>query len=595
MALSDVFLSPLGLAAAGLAVPVVLLYLIRPDPERFELPTYRFLAEEERQRSTQPLLEQLSRSLLLLIQVLAIVALAGALAAPYVPVSEREVLEETIIVVDTSASMATVEDGNPRFDGALAAAREAVTDTTSVVTTEGGGTVALRRGPPSDAERTLDGLSVSDAPGDLAGAIGQARALAGEDVRVVVLSDFAGEGWTDAVRSVRAQGVSVSLRQFGGRVDNVGFVDRSFSGSEVTLAVKNFGPETVTRTVSLGDRERELTLAPDDVGSVTFQVPAEGARAQLSPGDSFPTDDSAAVAAPADPTVDVLVLTNDRNRFLTTALDVLEQVNVTVDSPPTTVEDDHDVIIYSNVDPDSLLPGNVEAGREVVADGGGVAIQAQADVPDYGDLSIVDTGRVGTAPTVRQAGESELTRGIDFQPPDEYLTGAVREGQALVEFRDGSPLIATARRDGGRLLYYGYIEERSSFKFNYQYPVFWKRAVFFLADRGTLPELNHETGETVRFESEDIEGPDGTLAGPTVDLRRGGFYESESRRESAALLDERESTVSVESLDEREAEVGNVTRTEQRTVPRRLTEFAAAAALLLVLVEIAYIRRRGDL
>ena len=53
--------------------------------------------------------------------------------------------------------------------------------------------------------------------------------------------------------------------------------------------------------------------------------------------------------------------------------------------------------------------------------------------------------------------------------------------------------------------------------------------------------------------------------------------------------------MSVESLDEREAEVGNVTRTEQRTVPRRLTEFAAAAALLLVLVEIAYIRRRGDL
>ena len=119
--------------------------------------------------------------------------------------------------------------------------------------------------------------------------------------------------------------------------------------------------------------------------------------------------------------------------------------------------------------------------------------------------------------------------------------------------------------------------------------------MFFLADRGTLPELNHETGETVRFESEDIEGPDGTLAGPTVDLRRAGLYESESRRESAALLDERESTVSVESLDEREAEVGNVTRTEQRTVPRRLTEFAAAAALLLVLVEIAYIRRRGDL
>jgi len=595
MALSDVFLSPLGLAAAALAIPVVLLYLIRPDPERFELPTFRFLAEEERQRATQPLFERLSRSLLLLIQILAILALAGALAAPYVPVSERAVVEETILVVDTSASMATTDGGDTRFDRAVAAAREEVTDTTSVVTTAGGGTVALRRSPPSDTERTLSNLAVSDAPGDLEGAIAQARALAGENVRVVVVSDFAGEAWADAVRTTRAQGTSVVLRQFGGAVDNVGFVDRQFSGSDVTLAVKNFGTEQVTRTVALGEQEREVTLGPDDIGSVTFSVPAGGGRATLSPGDAFATDDEATVAAPADPTVDVLVLTNDRNRFLTTALDVLEQVDVTVDSPPTTVEDDYDVIVYSNVDGESLLPGNVAAGEEVVANGGGVAVQAQNPMPDYGGLSLLDPGQVGTAPTVRRAAESELTRGIDFQPPEEYLTGSLREGQSLVEFRDGSPLIATAQRDGGRLLYYGYIEERSSFKYNYQYPVFWKRTVFYLADRGTLQELNHETGATVRFGSEDVEGPDGAVGGPTVDLDRAGFYSTASRRESAALLDERESTVSVDQLENRQEAVGNLTRTEQRTVPQRLTEFAALAALLVVVVEIAYVRRRGDL
>jgi len=595
MALSDVFLSPLGLAAAALAIPVVLLYLIRPDPERFELPTFRFLAEEERQRATQPLIERLSRSLLLLIQVLAILALAGTLAAPYVLVSERAVVEETILVVDTSASMATTDGGDARFDRAITAAREEVTDTTSIVTTAGGGTVVLRRSPPSDTERALSNLAVSDAPGDLEGAIAQARALAGENVRIVVVSDFAGEEWADAVRTTRAQGTSVVLRQFGGEVDNVGFVDRQFSGSDVTLAVKNFGTDSVTRTVTLGEQERELTLGPDDVGSVTFSVPAGGGRATISPGDAFATDDEATVAAPADPTVDVLVLTNDRNRFLTTALDVLDQVELTVDSPPTTVEDDYDVIVYSNVDSESLLPGNVAAGEETLADGGGVAVQAQNPMPDYGGLSLLDPGQVGTAPTVRRANASELTRGIDFQPPEEYLTGSLREGQSLVEFRDGSPLIATAQRDGGRLLYYGYIEERSSFKYNYQYPVFWKRAAFYLADRGTLPELNHETGATVRFGSEDVDGPDGSVDGPTVDLQRAGFYTTASRRESATLLDERESSVSVDGLENRQEAVGNLTRTEQRTVPRRLTEFAALAALLVVVVEVAYIRRRGDL
>ena len=597
MALSDVFLAPLGLAAALVVVPVVLLYLIRPDPERVELPTFRFVADEQRQRATTPLFERISRSLLLLIQLLAVALLAGSLAAPYVPVQERAVVEETVLVVDTSASMATTDGGATRLDRAVTAAREEVTTRTSVVTTADGGRVILRRGPPSAAREALDGLEASDAPEDLRGAVAQARALADEDVRVVVLSDFQGEAWSDAVRGLRARGVSVSLRQFaGGGAGNVGFVDRRFAGAEVTLSVKNFGEEPVSRTVSLGDRERELELSGGDVATVTFPVPAGASEARLSPGDDFATDDAVAVVAPADPTVDTLVLTNDRNRYLTTALSLVEQVDLTVDSPPTTVEGDYDVIVYSNVDADSLLPGNVEAGRDAVAGGGGVAVQAQEGIPErLDDLLLVEPGPIGSAPTVRRTAETDLTAGIDFQAPDEYVTGSLRSGETLVELRDGTPLLATDRRDGGRLLYYGYIEERSSFKYNYQYPVFWKRAVFHLAGREPLAALNHETGDAVGFGADRIEGPSGRLAGPTVTVREAGVYTADGTAESAALLSERESAVDAAALDERTGPVGTVTRTETRTVPRRLTEFAALAALLVAVLEVGYLRRRGEL
>jgi len=597
MVLSDVFLAPLGLAAALVVIPLVLLYLIRPDPERVELPTFRFVADEQRQRATTPLFERIARSLLLLIQILAIVLLAGSLAAPYVPVQERAVVEETVLVVDTSASMATTDDGGSRFDRALAAARGEVTTRTSVVTTSGGGQVTLRRGPPSAARNALDRLELTDAPGDLRGAVAQARALAEEDVRVVVLSDFQGEEWTDAVRSLRARDVSVSLRQFaGGGAGNVGFVDRRFGGSEVTFSVRNFGAESVTRTVSLGDSQREIELAAGDVTTVTFPVPAGASEARLSPGDDFATDDAVPVVAPEDPTVDTLVLTNDRNRYLTTALSLVDQVDLTVDSPPTTVEDDYDVIVYSNVDDDSLLPGNVQAGRDTVAAGGGVAVQAQAEMPDrLNDLLLIEPSGTASAPTVRRTTETDLTEGIDFQAPDEYLTGSLRSGETLVELRDGTPLLATERRDAGRLLYYGYIEERSSFKYNYQYPVFWKRAVFHLAGRESLSALNHETGDTVQFGGDRIEGPSGRLSGPTTAVREAGIYTAGETAESAALLSERESAVDAAALGERSGPVGNVTRSETRTVPQRVTEFVALGALLVAVLEIGYLRRRGEL
>jgi len=596
MALQDVFLAPAGLAAALVALPILVFYLVRPDPSRVELPTFRFLTEGRRQQAVTPLFERLSRSLLLLLQLLVVFLLAASLASPYVPVSERTVVEETVLVVDTSASMATADGGTTRFDRALAAAREEVTDRTSLVTTADGGQVLIQRGPPGETRERLDALAVTDAPGDLRGALAQAAAVAGEDARIVVVSDFAGDGWTDAAATARARGLPVDLRQFdAGGADNVGFIDRRFSGEEVALSVKNFGEEPVTRTVTFGGRERQVALGPDDVGVVRFPVPAGGGEATLS-GDDFPTDDRVFVAAPEDPTVDVLVLTNDRNRFLITALEVADQVEVSVRTPPTTVREEYDVVVYSNVDPDSLLPGNVETGRDTLARGGGVAIQAQPTLPDrYGDLLLLEPAGIGSSPTVFRTAETPLTRGIDFQPPDEYVTGSLREGEALVELRDGSPLLATAQRDGGRLLYYGYIEERSGFKFNYQYPVFWKRAVFHLAGRESLRELNHETGDTVRFGADGVEGPSGTLAGPALTLREAGFYATPAGRESASLLDEAESAVDTTALTDRPETAVEATSQERRTVPRPLTEFVALAALVVALLELAYLRRRGDL
>ncbi|PSP78884.1 hypothetical protein BRC88_09745 [Halobacteriales archaeon QS_4_69_225] len=596
MAIQDVFLSPLGLAALLFAVPIVVLYLIRPDPDRVELPTFRFLASEKRQRATSPYLERLSRSLLLLLQLLAVVLVALSLAAPYVLVAERTTVEETVIVVDSSASMATTDGGESRFAAAVDAAEGAVTSTTSVVTTAGSGEVVARRATPATARDALSRVEPTGAPGDLRGAVTQATALAGENTRVVVFSDFAGDRWADPVTTARARGVTVDLRQFaGGGGANVGFIDREFAGSQVTLTAKNFGDEETTRTVTLGDQRREIRLAPGGVGEVTLSVPAGGGEARLEPGDDFAVDDTAAVAAPADETVDVLLFTNDRNRYLTAALEVIDQVNVTVAEPPTTVDREYDVVLYGDVEAESLLPGNVETGRQVLAGGGGVGVVAQPEPPErLGDLLLLEPAGTASTPRVESTTRTQLTADIDFQPPSVYLNGSLREGRALVELDDGTPLLATSERASGRLLYYGYIEDGSSFKFNSRYPVFWKRAAFYLADRPTLSSVNHATGETVEFDAETVEGPEGTLSGPMVTLREPGFYGTDGARESAALLSERESDTAVEPIDERDR-TGNIARTAPSQVPRPLTEYFAVGALLVVVAEIGYLYRRGDL
>lgn len=598
MALSDAFLTPLGFAALLVAVPILILYLVRPDPRRVRLPTYRFLSEDRRDVTSHPLFERLKRSTLLLLQLLAILLFATALASPYVPVSESSTVEETVLVVDTSASMTVESGGQTRFARAVGSADEAVTGTTSVVLSGSDATVALRDGTPDETRELLSDLSATAAPGDLRSAISTAASIAGDGSRIVVVSDFADESaWEDAVRVARSRGLSVELRQFAdGGAGNVGIIERSFSGDEVTVSLKNYGEESVTRSVSLGGQQQSLSLGPGDVRTVTLGIPAGGGTVRLSPGDDFAADDVSYVAAPSDAVVDVLVLTNDENRYLTTALSVVDSVEVTVKNPPTSVTEEYDAIVYSNVDAGRLLRTNVEEGRETLESGGGVAIQAQEPMPDsYGDLLLLEPNGTGTNPTLQTPAEAELTRDIDFPPPEVYLTGSLREGRALVSTADGSPLIATAERGNGRILYYGYIEEESAFKYDYQYPVFWKRAIYELAGRPPLTELNAETGGRLSFANETtVSTPEGTVTAAAVPLDGAGFYETGETRYSASLLSESESSVAVADLDA----AGNdsvPTREEERTVPDPLTEWVALAVLGGVVLEVAYLRQRGDL
>jgi hypothetical protein len=598
MALSDVFLTPLGLVALLTVVPVILLYLVQPDPRRVELPTLEFLLDDDQRDATNPLLERLKRNLLLLLQLLVLVALAVSLAGPYVSVSQSQTVEETVLVLDGSASMGVETDGGTRFAAAVAAAREETTGTNSVVVAGADSRIALRSGGDTEVQATLDGLSVRDVSTDLGASISQAASIAGENARIVVFSDFADDdGWTDAVRSARARDLQVDLRQFAGGGDgNVGIVDRSFSGRNVTFAVKNFGDSEVTRSLALGDRSRSVQLGPGDVERVSLVVPAGGGQARLTPGDAFPAD-VASVAAPADPTVDVLLLTNDRNRYLATALSVVEEVELTVDNPPTTVDDGYDVILYSNLRGERLLRGNVEAGRDVVEAGGGVAVLAQPSPPEvYGDLLLVSPNGTGTNPSVGRVATAELTRGIDFPPPGTYLRGSLRSGTALVQTAGGTPLVATETRGPGRVLYYGSVPNDDPFRFNYQYPVFWKRAVFHLAGRESLSALNRETGGRLQFANETrVETPDGAVSARTVPLDRAGFYAVGERRIGVSLYSEAESDVDAVPLADRERETGVTTREEERQVPRPLTWLVGLVALSVALGEVAYLRRRGDL
>ena len=591
--------APLGLVALLALVPLIVLYIIQPDPRRLELPTMQFLADDPDEGGTNPILDRLRRNLLFLLQLVALVLLALALGAPYITTTQAASSQQTVVVVDASASMQTAEGNGARFAAARRAATEEVGTPTTVVVAGATTRTAVTDASPDQAREVIRGLSPTDAPADLRGAIARAASLTGSDGRVAVVSDFAtDDDWQSAVQAARARGVEVRLERVGSeRTNNVGIIDRRFTNERVILSVKNTGSAAAQRTVSLGQASRSLSLQPGDVATVTFPQPNESARATLSPRDAFRPDDVAYVTVPEKQRLRVLLLTNDDDRYLRTALSVLPAVDLTVVRPPEPALDtDYDIVIFSGVDRSRLLQTTIEKSRDVLENGGGVAIQAQTDVGQvgYGDMLPVEPRGVTETGSVARIQQDPLTRGFDFPAPDRHLAANVTRGTALVETEDGSPLLATARRSGGRVLYYGYLPDEPAFRYGYRYPVFWKAATNWLGGRASLADLNRRTGETFDLGNRTtVRTPTGERTAATIQLDAVGLYEADDRRASASLLDARESNVSAPVLA---IDTGgrNASATAGFRVRQDLTPVVLALVLLVVLLELGYLRYRGD-
>jgi hypothetical protein len=599
MQLADVLQTPTGLLALLALVPLVVLYLIKPDPRELRLPTLQFLADDEGDGGATPVLERLTRNLLFLLQVLVILALALSLASPTASLTQERGADSTVIVLDASASMATETGSGTRFGAAKAAARDSLGTETTLIVTGGETATVVDDAPAQRASEAVESVSITDGPGDLRSAISRAAAAVGPESHVVVLSDFVDQSsWQSAVRATRARGATVELRQFDrGGGDNAGFVAREVTEQRVTLTVANFGTTDIERTVAFAGESASVSPAPGDAASVSFPLPSDGATAELSGDDDFPTDDTVPVAAPSNPTVDVVLLTNDPNRYLVTALEVNNAVSLTVKRPPTTITEEYDVFLFGEVRADAVLDSTIEAARSTATGGGGVAVLTQDDVGSvgYGDLLAIDPQGVGEEPQLGSVTRHPLTAGFDFSPPARYIRGNTSDGRALVSYDDGSPLLAVGSRGAGRVLYYGYLPNETAFTSGYRYPVFWKRAVFFLADRPQAASLNRQTGQRLTVGANTtITRPDGTEVTGSALLDRQGYYAAGSQRYSAALLTQAESNVTAPSIEEIASENDSgATTTQQQSVD--LTPLVAALAGLLVFVELAFLRYRGDL
>ncbi|MEX2135374.1 MAG: BatA and WFA domain-containing protein [Chloroflexota bacterium] len=287
--------------------------------------------------------QRLRFSWLLIVQLLIALLMVIAAARPFLTVSS-DLAANVVLIVDTSASMGTVEDGTSRIAAAQVAARRVIGQLSegghvTVVTADDSAHVLVSdTDDRAAALAAVDGIVATQVPGDLTDAFALASALAARDSdsTVVVVTDANADrlprvgigapvqvkrvGTTDGNQAVAALSL---LRRSGGAQLDLFVAVSNPSASDVTRRLEIYADDVLVDA-------RDLAIPAEQRSEALISSVPQGARvveARLAGDDALAVDDRAFALVPSAAAVRAL-LVGPGNTYLENALALLPRLEL---------------------------------------------------------------------------------------------------------------------------------------------------------------------------------------------------------------------------------------------------------------------------
>ncbi len=397
--------NPAGLALLGLAIPVILLHILRPRRQSVTVSSTFLWRSIERPVSSASPWQKLRWSLLLVAQLLAVALLALAVARP-VQLEAAALSEHTVFVVDASGSMAAL-DGNPdRLQQAVDRAIELRDELPSggiasiVIASERPRVVLTASDDESAFSSALRTVETTSGHADFAGAFSLAESLdtSSADIGFVLLSDG---GLTDDEEQLMPPGTryekvgSQNVNRAITRID----VEARGSGLHARVSVRNFGDTAVTQDIRIDVdgvtvSDQAVKIGPRSTTVVEADLPpGDRVEAYLDAGaantDLLPADDVGVAVGASRPDLKVLIAGDARfwQELFTSMPGVEVSVAEVAAGAAGPDGDGYDVVVYSGV----RVPAEPKASFLAVASPGGVPGAPASGVAETPSVVLVRT------------------------------------------------------------------------------------------------------------------------------------------------------------------------------------------------------------
>lgn len=579
----------LGLYGLLFLVPFILIYLFRPKPVDKIIPSLMFFIIENKQKKKFSFLRRLLTDIVFLLQLLAILGLAFSLAEPFIKVTKNAASGNTVIVLDSSASMQTIKDGSTRFEQAVSQASSKMHGKVSIIQASSTPSVALENGVQSEALRYLQTAIPKESSTNIKGSMDMADALLEQTKgNVIVLSDFITINDNDdpiiSKRLLNSRGNAVEFVNLASKADNVGFVDLNIQKDSTEAYIKNFNDDKKTITVSLVknnnvEKKETLEINGRSKEKLVFETLPGLSSIKITPNDDLEIDNIAYISSPLKENINVLLITNSVPKALKSALEAAKYITVQVAEPPVIPDLNQDVVIVSNVKKEELLPGTFNDLRRYVEKGGNLIMTSQDGIwqLDTQDLLPVILNDVGNQSNIIIASQNEVTKDIEFGTVKRYIKANVAQDSiSFLNSQDNYSLMAYKKYKEGKVIYYGLFDDENDFKFNPDYPIFWNNLINFMIDTEDINDYNFKIGER-----------------SLVD--KAGIYDENGKKVAYNYLNEAESDVSNDPILFSKEYSDFIAKDVKEKVDMDFTMALLIIGCLVILFEMLYIKFRGDL
>ncbi|NQU78598.1 BatA domain-containing protein [Candidatus Woesearchaeota archaeon] len=603
----------LGLWALLSLIPLIIVYLIRPKPKKQQIPALMFLMKERAKSDKRSFFRRIIKDPLLLLQILLLIIFAITIAKPFITATEDVLVEKTAIVIDASASSQAGDD-ETRFERAIEYAKDNLATKNTIIIIGSVPELVAENVEPSKAKEELSRIKPRDTPTNIFDALIFSGNHVKEGDKILVISDFietSAKNHEAAKSILESRGVLVEfkdLKKEETELRNVGIIDLDVKEDETTVQIKNYNDQNETVSLKLEGTELsipEIMIESRSVESISFPTPVALSKFSIMPReDNFALDNDIYISAPSKEAVPLLLITNSNSKYLRTALEVIDTVDAETGEPPKVPEIAHQIIIIDNVNSDLILPGTMNNIRKQVENGATLIIMAQPDLTSMDFEGMLPVERVDDSGPimidhkvpVMATQDNTITEDVVFGTTDKYLLIKPVDGSVtLASTSNNVSMVVMKNHKKGTVIYFGFMDQYSTFKEDIYYPVFWKRLFDMAVKKQDISELNFKTGRLVHLLKEQkIQAPYGKINTDTILLSHQGIYRGEEKNFVANLLSEAESDINGRGMENKMGVYADG-ETQKDKVPFELTKYFIIGLMVLVFIELLWIKFRGDL